>query len=140
MYENGKLVEVDIEGWVAEMYEKTMKRAIYGSKMIPRDPVKIDESYQYIRRREAQYTEIAIEAEVLEKGNREPLTLPEPEPDSTPAELPEAQAPEAPPAPAPDEPPADLLTGVRQRNCQQTTPTHRRGPVLMDLQGDRFRR
>jgi recombination protein RecT len=112
VYENGKPVEVEIEGWVPEMYEKTMKRAIYGSKMIPRDPAKIDESYQFIRRREAQYTEIAIEAEVLENGNQEPLTLPEPEPDSTPAELPEAPAPEAPPAPSPDEPPADLLTGV----------------------------
>lgn len=77
-YENGKPVEVDMEGWLPEMFEKTMKREIYGSKRIPRDPAKIDESYQYIRQREAQYVDIAVEAEVVENGNGAPVTLPEP--------------------------------------------------------------
>lgn len=76
-YENGKQVEVDMEGWLPEMFEKTMKREIYGSKRIPRDPAKIDESYQYIRSREAQYVDIAVEAEVADKGNGAPITLPE---------------------------------------------------------------
>jgi len=76
-WENGKQVEVDMEGWVPEMYEKTMKREIYGSKRIPRDPAKIDESYQYIRQREAQYMDIAVEAEVTENGNGAPVALPE---------------------------------------------------------------
>lgn len=79
-YENGKKVTVDIDGWLPEMYEKTMKREIYGSKRIPRDPAKIDESYQYIRQREQQYVDIAVEAEVAEQGNATPVTLPAPEP------------------------------------------------------------
>ena len=72
-------VEKQIEGWVPEMFEKTMKREIYGSKHIPRDPEKIDESYQYVRNREAQFADIVVEAEVSENANSEPLTLPEPE-------------------------------------------------------------
>ena len=90
-----------IDGWVPEMYEKTMKREIYGSKHIPRDPTKIDESYQYIRNREQQYGDIVIEAEVSENANATPITLPEapkaitaPEPE-TPTEQPEQK-----PAPA----------------------------------------
>ena len=75
-YENGKQVEVDVEGWLPEMYEKTMKREIHGSKRIPRDPAKIDDSYQYIRQREAQYVDIAVEAEVIENGNGSPVSLP----------------------------------------------------------------
>lgn len=70
-------VEKTIEGWLPEMFEKTMKREIYGSKHIPRDPEKIDESYQYVRNREAQYADIVVEAEVSENANGEPLTLPE---------------------------------------------------------------
>lgn len=77
-YEKGKRVEVEMDGWLPEMFEKTMKREIYGRKHIPRDPSKIDESYQYIRNREAQYVDIAVEAEVDEHGNGSPVTLPEP--------------------------------------------------------------
>lgn len=97
-YENGKQVEVDMEGWLPEMYEKTMKREIYGSKRIPRDPAKIDESYQYIRNREMQYADVAIEAEVLENGNGAPVALPE---------VPKAigQKPEAAVMPEPEEAP-----------------------------------
>lgn len=76
-WENGKPVETVLEGWVPEMYEKTMKREIYGSKRIPRDPAKVDESYQYIRQREQQYEDIVIEAEVAENGNGAALELPE---------------------------------------------------------------
>ena len=96
--------EVEIDGWVPEMYEKTMKREIYGSKHIPRDPAKIDESYQYIRNREQQYSDIVIEAEVAENANTEPITLPE-APKAIPA--PEQAEPEAPPAqPEPEAAPA----------------------------------
>lgn len=79
-YENGKQVEVEVEGWLPQMFEKTMKREIYGSKNIPRDPAKIDESYNYIKSREAQYAEIAtnaaVEAEVLESGNKQAIEIP----------------------------------------------------------------
>lgn len=77
VWENGSKIEVDMEGWLPEMYEKTMKREIYGSKRIPRDPAKVDESYAYIRSREAQYIEIATEAEAAENGNKTPLSLPQ---------------------------------------------------------------
>lgn len=77
IYENGKPVKTQLEGWVPEMYEKTMKREIYGSKRIPRDPDKVDESYQYIRQREQQFEDLVIEAEVSDLGNRTPITLPE---------------------------------------------------------------
>ena len=75
-YENGKSVKVKLDGWEAEMFEKTMKREIYGSKHMPRDPDKVDESYQYIRKREMQYADMAIEAEIVENSNREPVELP----------------------------------------------------------------
>lgn len=75
VYEDGKQTEVTLDGWLPEMYEKTMKREIYGSKRIPRDPAKVDESYQYIRQREQQYIDIITEAEVEENGNKAPLTI-----------------------------------------------------------------
>lgn len=77
VYENGKPVKTHLDGWLPEMFEKTMKREIYGSKRIPRDPDKIDESYQYIRQRERQFEDLVIEAEVVENGNRAPVILPE---------------------------------------------------------------
>lgn len=77
IYENGKPVKTRLDGWLPEMFEKTMKREIYGSKRIPRDPDKIDESYQYIRQREQQYEDIVIEAEVAQNGNGAPVELPE---------------------------------------------------------------
>ena len=70
-----------MEGWVAEMYEKTMKREIYRSKRIPRDPDKVDESYNYIRQREQQYEDMVIEAEIVQNANASPIQLPE-EPES----------------------------------------------------------
>lgn len=79
VFENGQMVETELEGWVPEMWEKTMKREIYGSKRIPRDPAKIDESYQYVRQRERQYEDIILEAEVAENGNGAPIELPEPQ-------------------------------------------------------------
>ena len=81
IWENGKQIEVEMEGWVAEMYEKTMKREIYGSKRIPRDPDKVDESYNYIRQREQQYEDMVIEAEIVQNANASPIQLPE-EPES----------------------------------------------------------
>ena len=100
VYEKGKKVEVEMDGWLPEMFEKTMKREIYGSKRIPRDPTKIDESYQYIRNRESQYVDIAVEAEVSENGNGSPVTLPEPQKSiaapKPPEELPPTEAPAAP--------------------------------------------
>ena len=77
VYENGQKTETEMEGWLPEMFAKTMKREIYGSKHIIRDPAKVDESYEYIRKREQQFVDIAVEAEVQENGNGEPIMLPE---------------------------------------------------------------
>ena len=77
VYENGRQVKTILDGWLPEMFEKTMKREIYGSKRIPRDPDKVDESYNYIRQREQQYADMVIEAEVVENGNATPIRLPE---------------------------------------------------------------
>lgn len=96
VWKGGKQVEEETEGWLAEMYEKTMKREIYSSKHIPRDPAKIDDSYQYIRSREMQYADIAVEAEVIDHGNAEPLTLPAREVEDA-AVVTEAPAAETPP-------------------------------------------
>ena len=76
VYEKGKASKVMLDGWEHEMFEKTMKREIYGAKHMPRDPDKIDESYQYIRRREQQYADVVIEAEIVDNANRDPLELP----------------------------------------------------------------
>ena len=75
VYENGQKTETEMEGWLPEMFAKTMKREIYGSKHIIRDPAKVDESYEYIRKREQQFVDIAVEAEVMENGNGEPIML-----------------------------------------------------------------
>ena len=88
VYENGKQVKTQLEGWLPEMIEKTMKREIYGCKHIPRDPNKVDESYRYVQQREAQYADMVIEAEVYDNGNAEPLELPPVELDA-PSEQPE---------------------------------------------------
>ncbi len=106
VYENGRQVETTLEGWLPEMFEKTMKREIYGSKRIPRDPDKIDESYQYIRQREQQYEDIIVDAEVAQNGNGAPITLPEaPKAIEPPVE--QVKMPEEAPVDADDEPGAE---------------------------------
>ena len=101
IYEKGRPVKTTLEGWLPEMFEKTMKREIYGSKRIPRDPDKIDASYQYIRQREQQFADMAVEAEVAANGNRTPIILPE-----NPTDIPEEHAEEEnAPVPLTDEEP-----------------------------------
>lgn len=83
---DGKWTEVELEGWLPQMYEKTMYREAYSSKHIPRDPAKIDASYLYIRQREQSYADAMIDAEVIENGNGAPVSLPEPHPVELPVE------------------------------------------------------
>lgn len=105
VYEKGKATKTTLEGWLPEMFEKTMKREIYGSKQMPRDPAKIDESYEYIRRREQQFADAVIEAEIVENANREPLEIPGFEEQQETPDAPEALNP-----PAPEQPDADSFT------------------------------
>lgn len=52
VWENGKQVEVETEGWFEEMCLKTIKREVYSAKHMPRDPKKIDDAYEYMRMQE----------------------------------------------------------------------------------------
>lgn len=106
VYEKGRPVETTLDGWLPEMFEKTMKREIYGSKRIPRDPDKIDESYQYIRQREQQYEDIIIDAEVAQNGNGAPVMLPE-SPKAIEPPVEQDMMPEEAPTEADDEPGAE---------------------------------
>ena len=56
-WKNGKKVEVDKDGWLDEMCRKTLIREVYSPKHILLDPRKVDESYQYMKQREARLAE-----------------------------------------------------------------------------------
>jgi len=91
---NGKRqkVEVEKEGWFEEMCRKTIMREVYSAKHIPRDPQKVDDTYQYLKMREAKRAEMEAQDIIDIHANGEVI-------DTTP-ELPGA-APTALPAPAP---------------------------------------
>lgn len=69
VWENGKQVEKQSEGWFEEMCIKTIKREIYSAKHIPRDPKKIDDAYQYMKMREARFAETEAQAEIDANAN-----------------------------------------------------------------------
>lgn len=90
VWENGKMVEQETDGWFEEMCLKTIKREVYSAKHIPRDPQKIDDAYQYMKMREARMAEMEAQAEIEANANvtvidttdpalptREPAALPE---------------------------------------------------------------
>ncbi len=56
-WKNGKKIEVDKDGWLDEMCRKTLIREVYSPKHILLDPRKVDESYQYMKQREARLAE-----------------------------------------------------------------------------------
>ena len=83
VWDNGKQVDQETDGWYEEMCLKTIKREIYSAKHIPRDPKKIDDNYQYMKMREARIAE--LEAQDIIDANANgmvidvtPNTLPEP--------------------------------------------------------------
>lgn len=90
VWENGKQVEQQTDGWFEEMCLKTIKREIYSAKHIPRDPKKIDDAYQYMKMREAKIAEMEAQAEIDANANAiiidtaqpvqpQPASLPEPQ-------------------------------------------------------------
>lgn len=85
-------VEVEVEGWFDEMCRKTLIREVYSAKHLPRDPQKIDDSYQFMKAREARYAEIQAQAEIDSQANAVLIDT------TTPAQLP---PPEAAPATRP---------------------------------------
>ena len=68
-WENGKQVEVKTDGWFEEMCLKTIKREVYSSKHIPRDPKKIDDNYQFMKLQEARIAEMEAHAEIDVNAN-----------------------------------------------------------------------
>lgn len=79
VWENGKQVEQQTDGWFEEMCLKTIKREIYSAKHIPRDPKKVDDAYQYMKMREAKIAEMEAQAEIDDNANRFIIdTTPEP--------------------------------------------------------------
>lgn len=76
VWENGKKVSVDAEGWLAEMCTKTLIREIYNEKNIPRDPSKYDEDYQHYRERSIVYEQVEMEEEAQQVINAEPIDIP----------------------------------------------------------------
>ncbi|MGM9563750.1 MAG: recombinase RecT [Faecousia sp.] len=75
VWENGKQAEIETEGWIDEMVRKTIIREAFSAKHLPRDPKKVDDSYQYMKLREARYAEIAAQEEIQANANQTPLLV-----------------------------------------------------------------
>lgn len=70
VWENGKQVEKQSNGWFEEMCIKTIKREVFSAKHMPRDPKKVDDAYQFMKMREAKYVEMESQAEIDSNANR----------------------------------------------------------------------
>lgn len=77
-FRNGKRETVEKEGWLEEMCRKTIIREVYSAKHIPRDPRKVDESYQYMKQQEArlQAAQDDIRQEINVTANTVPIEEP----------------------------------------------------------------
>lgn len=89
VWENGKQVEVESEGWLDEMVRKTIIREAFSAKHLPRDPKKVDDNYQYMKMREARYAEIEAQAEINANANATLIDTSEPKalPSAVPANV-----------------------------------------------------
>lgn len=85
----GKQGDKDVEVWFEEMCLKTLIREIYSEKHIPRDPQKIDDAYQYMKRREAQMAELEAQEEIAAYANGRVIDTTPELPVSPPVPLPE---------------------------------------------------
>lgn len=70
VWENGKKVEVETDGWFEEMCLKTVKREVYSAKNMPRDPKKIDDAYEYMRMQEIRMAQMEAQAIIDEQANK----------------------------------------------------------------------
>ena len=75
---DGKKQTVEKEGWLDEMVRKTIIREVYSAKHIPRDPRRIDESYQQMKQQEARLRAAAddVRQEINVTANTVPLEEP----------------------------------------------------------------
>lgn len=86
-WENGKKVEVDTDGWFAEMCIKTLIREVYSAKHMPRDPKLIDDAYQQMMLSEARLAQMQAQTEILVNANQMPIDI-TPQPAAIPAAAP----------------------------------------------------
>ena len=98
VWKNGEKTTETKEGWYEEMCRKTLIREVYGGKHLPLDPQKIDDNYQYMKIREAQYAEMQAQAEIEAAANTIPIDtdvkeLPEPTTPPMPEKVPQEPAP-----------------------------------------------
>lgn len=70
IWEKGQKIKVETDGWYDEMCLKTIKREVYSSKHIPRDPKKVDDDYQYMKMKEAGFLELQVQSEIDANANR----------------------------------------------------------------------
>ena len=69
VWESGKKVEKEVEGWLDEMVYKTIVREVFSPKHILLDPQKIDDNYQYMKMREAKIAEMEAQADAEAQAN-----------------------------------------------------------------------
>ncbi|MDR2558893.1 MAG: recombinase RecT [Oscillospiraceae bacterium] len=81
VWEKGKQVETEIEGWYDEMCWKTVVREVFSGRHILRDPKKIDDNYQHMKAAEERYLELQMQVEIEENSNQIFVDI-EPVPDS----------------------------------------------------------
>lgn len=74
-----KAGKVQVDGWYAQMFEKTIRREVFSQKHIPLDPSKIDEHIMHLERQESLQTDIKVEAEIEANANQELIGVPEAE-------------------------------------------------------------
>jgi recombination protein RecT len=78
VWENGKKTEADTEGWFEEMCLKTIKREVYSAKHMPRDPKKIDDSYQYMKQQELRLAQMEAQEVIDANAARTVIDMPQP--------------------------------------------------------------
>lgn len=111
-----------VEGWLEEMYTKTLIREVYSPKHIPRDPRKIDESYQYMKQQEVR----------LENANADMRQAIDVEANSIDFEA-VAQIPEPVPAPAVPTPAVPASNMASKKNVPKQEP-EKQAPVADSIQ------
>ena len=77
VWEGGKQVEQQSDGWIDEMCMKTLKREVFSSKHMPIDPLKVDEAFRNMKMRESQYAEAELEEKIETKQATIQLDIPD---------------------------------------------------------------
>lgn len=103
VWENGRKVSRDADGWSDEMVRKTIVREVYSKKHIQIDPEKIDDDYQHFAEREVEYAQAEIDAEADENANTTPIDIPQTPPQELPQPPIEADMPADTAEPVPQE-------------------------------------